>query len=296
VAHAKKPQKESQAMLEPIQPRRIEMWEFFNENMDAAGPQFLGRLADLSPGHRGAADFFIEALGGRRKALDIGCGEGLPALYLAERVGAVVGLDAAPNMIAAARANARRLALANASFEVGGLEALSFSDREFDGASICGALESMDWPDALRTIVEVRRVLEPGGRLAVLEQDWRDILNTRPEREACIRLENGRLWFQITERRSHPHAERQTCYFVVPDSASGQRLREELGDDARRATAMAIGELHPRDIVDAWYHETAQFDSETLADLLESNGFRDLTTTCERVWTEEVLLVTAVRA
>jgi SAM-dependent methyltransferase len=282
-------------MLERVRPRRIEMWEFFNENVDAAESPCPDRLADLSPGDRRAAEFFIAALKGCRRILDIGCGEGLPALYLAERVGTVVGLDAAPNMIAAARANARRLGLPNASFEVGGLEALPFGDREFDGASVCGALESMDWPDVLRTIAEVRRVLESGGRLAVLEQDWCDILKTRPRREACIRLENGRLWFQITERRSHPHAERQTRYFVAPESASGQRLREELGDDARRMTAIAISELRPGDIVDAWYHETAQFDSETLADLLESNGFRDLTTRCERVWTEEVLLVTAVK-
>ena len=282
-------------MSEVVRPRRIEMWEFFNENVDAAGSRSPDRFEDLTWGARKAAEFFIGALKGCRRILDVGCGEGLPALYLAERAGTVVGLDAAPNMIAAARANAGRLGLANASFEVGGLEALPFGDREFDGASICGTLESMDWPDVLRTITEVRRVLEPGGRLAVLEQDWRDILNTRPEREACIRLENGRLWLQITERRSHPHAERQTRYFVALESASGQRLREELGDGARRVTAMAIGELRPGDIVDAWYHETAEFDSETLADLLESNGFRNLTTRCERVWTEEVLLVTAVR-
>ena len=282
-------------MFEGARPRRIEMWEFFNENMDAAGPQFPGRLADLSPGDREAAEFFIAALKGCRRVLDIGCGAGLPALYLAEHVSTVVGLDAAPNMVAAARANAAGLGLSNAYFQVGGLEALPFDDNGFDGTSLCGVLESMDSPDALRTITEVRRVLEHGGRLAVLEQDWRDMLKTRPRREACIRLENGRLWYQITERRSHPHAERQTRYFVSPESASGQRMREELGDDARRVTAMAIDELRPGDIVDAWYHETAQFDSQTLADLLESNGFRALTTRCERVWTEEVLLVTAVK-
>ena len=283
-------------MLERIRPRRIEIWEFFNENVDAAGPRRLGGLEDLSVGDRKAAEFFIGALKGRRRVLDIGCGAGLPALYVAPHVGSIVGLDAAPNMVAAVQANAAGLGLSNASFQVGGLDALPFGDREFDGASLCGVLESMDWPDVLRTIAEVRRVLEPGGRLAVLEQDWHDILTTRPAREACIRLENGRLWLQITERRRDPHSEVQTRYFVCPESDSGTRLREELGDETRRMTAMAAGEVRPEDIVDAWYYQTAQFDADTLGGLLVSHGFVPLATRRERVWTEEVLLVTASRS
>jgi len=284
------------AMSEEVRPRRIEMWEFFNENVDAAGPRRLGGLADLSAGDRKAAQFFIGALKGSRRVLDIGCGAGLPALYVAPYVGDIVGLDAAPNMVAAARANALSLALSNASFQEGGLEALPFSDCEFDGASLCGVLESMDWPDVLRTIAEVRRVLEPGGRLAVLEQDGHDILTTKPRREASIRCEKGRLWLQITERRGDPLGEVQTRYFVCPESCSGERLREELGDETRRMTATAIGELKPEDTVDAWYYQTAPFDADTLGGLLVGHGFVALTTRRERVWTEEVLLVTASRA
>ena len=58
---------------------------------------------------------------------------------------------------------------------------------------------------------------------------------------------------------------------------------------------MTIDELEPGDIVDAWYHETAQFDADTLPALLERNGFQEINTRCGPVWTEEVLLVTAFR-
>jgi ubiquinone/menaquinone biosynthesis C-methylase UbiE len=280
-------------MAEGIRPRRIEMWEFFNENIDAAGSRHLGRLAHLSAGNRKAAEFFIAALRRSRRILDLGCGAGLPALYVAPYVGSIVGLDAAPNMVAAAEANAHGHWLSNASFQVGGLDALPFGDREFDGASLCGALESMDWPDVLRTIAEVRRVLEPGGWLAVLEQDWHAVLTTRPRCEVCIRFENSRLWLQTTERRRDPDTEVQTRYFVRPESLSGKRLKEELGHATRRTTTTTIDEMRPGDIVDAWYYQTAQFDADTLRALLVRHGFVPLTITRQRIWTEEVLLVTA---
>jgi len=278
---------------ECIRPRRIEMWEFFNENIDAAGSWRLGKLTDLSAGDRKAAEFFIAALKGSRRVLDLGCGAGLPGLYLAEHVGSLVGLDAAPNMIAAARTNAAELGLPNALFQVGGLDALPFEDEGFDGASLCGVLESMDWEDVHRTISEVWRVLQASGRLAVLAQDWQDVVHRRPRQETSVRFEKGRLWLQTTERKVSLPGERDTRYYVAPESTSGRRLRQELAGEMRHLTTLSADQLLPEDIVDAWFYETAQFDTETLAALLESSGFHTVMVSRERIWTSPTLLATA---
>jgi len=54
-------------MSEGARPRRIEMWEFFNENVDAAGSRSPDRFDDLTWGARRAAEFFIAALKGCRR-------------------------------------------------------------------------------------------------------------------------------------------------------------------------------------------------------------------------------------
>jgi ubiquinone/menaquinone biosynthesis C-methylase UbiE len=98
------------------------------------------------------------------RVLDVGCGTGRLARWIAERVGArgkVVGLDPLPERIAIARANA-----AGISFEVGKAEELgAFADASFDAVCLSAVFHWVeDKPRALR---EIRRVLRPGGRMGV---------------------------------------------------------------------------------------------------------------------------------
>jgi ubiquinone/menaquinone biosynthesis C-methylase UbiE len=100
------------------------------------------------------------------RVLDIGCGPGYFARMLAEAVGpegAVVGIDAAPEMIEYAIRKARRLV--NCKFETGAAEALTFPDSSFD--VVVSSLMMHHVPEELRlqAVREMRRVLRPSGVL-----------------------------------------------------------------------------------------------------------------------------------
>lgn len=100
------------------------------------------------------------------RVLDIGCGPGYFARMLARAVGpngAVVGIDAAPEMIDYARRRARRLA--NIRFETGAAEALALPDSSFDVVVSSLMMHHLPGELRLQAIREMFRVLRPGGVL-----------------------------------------------------------------------------------------------------------------------------------
>ena len=105
------------------------------------------------------------------KVLDVGCGTGTDAIALRAKVGAggeVVGLDAAPEMIAVARDKATKQG-ADIDFRVGLIEEIPFPDDCFDLVLTSFMLHHL--PDDLKRkgLAEIRRVLKPGGRCLVVD-------------------------------------------------------------------------------------------------------------------------------
>ncbi len=106
-------------------------------------------------------------IGPADRVLDLGCGTGIVARVLRERLGGatkIVGLDASPPMIAKARTVAPEL-----EWHEGNAMALPFADRSFDLVLSQQMLQFV--PDRAAALREVRRVLAPGGRLIV--STWR---------------------------------------------------------------------------------------------------------------------------
>src|ERR1700730_18473787 len=100
--------------------------------------------------------------------LDVATGPGEPALSLAKLVGPegkVMGVDAAPEMVEAARREARRRGFQNANFDVALAGDLPFPENTFD--AVVSRFGVMFFPSPIEGVREMLRVLKPGGRVAI---------------------------------------------------------------------------------------------------------------------------------
>ncbi|MEU8514371.1 class I SAM-dependent methyltransferase [Kitasatospora sp. NPDC048722] len=121
-----------------------------------------------------------------RTALDVGCGDGLLAVKLAERAHRVVGVDKSPEMIAAARARA------GLEFLTGDFLDIELPCSEYDFICSVTTIHHMDFEAAL---MRMRELLRPGGVLVVVGlareesvADWALLIAAAPLVRAVKRL------------------------------------------------------------------------------------------------------------
>lgn len=96
------------------------------------------------------------------RALDLGCGTGTNALYLAARGWQAVGVDFVPAAVAQARRKARARRLA-AAFFVADVTRLDFLDGTFDLAVDIGCLHAVPPDGRQRYAAGLARLVRPGG-------------------------------------------------------------------------------------------------------------------------------------
>jgi SAM-dependent methyltransferase len=122
--------------------------------------------------------------------LDAGCGVGSIALDLASMIapGRIFGIDVDPEQIDVARESATKRGIENAEFATASVYELPFDDESFDVVYANAVLFYLREP--LRALVEVRRVLRPGGLAAVTDDDLGTVVISpeRPELERAPRL------------------------------------------------------------------------------------------------------------
>jgi ubiquinone/menaquinone biosynthesis C-methylase UbiE len=131
-------------------------------------------LAPVDEFHMGGREATTElaaglALDRSDSVLDIGCGIGGTARFLAETYGChVTGIDLTPEYVAVAESLSRRVGLAErVSFRVASAFELPFEGSTFDVATLLHV--GMNIPDKARLAAEAHRVLKPYGTFAVYD-------------------------------------------------------------------------------------------------------------------------------
>jgi SAM-dependent methyltransferase len=136
-------------------------------------PLWRVRSLTLLTGHAFPNDKELEIITGLvrpvrgRRYLDLGCSAGLYTRTLARYLdgGDSVGIDISPSMLKEADRLARRTGT-KPSFVRANARSLPFIDASFAGAVCGGSLN--EFGDPARVLRETHRVLEPGGRLAIM--------------------------------------------------------------------------------------------------------------------------------
>ncbi len=120
------------------------------------------------------------------RIVDAGCGTGLLIQGMVSIVGdsgQIVGIDFSNDMLDIARS--RFEAVDNVTLQQGSIADLPLDSDSFNAASCTQTLLYVD--DVEKAVSELYRVLKPGGRIAILETDWRGLIlhsddNTLTER------------------------------------------------------------------------------------------------------------------
>lgn len=190
-----------------------------------ASPSVLGPLREALAGAPG------------RRLLDIGGGTGNYARALADEGWEPLVADRSPEMLA--RAAAKGLATVEAD-----AQRLPFADASFDAAMLVSMLHHVERPAA--ALEEARRVLRPGGRLALMAFTREDL-----ERQWYVELfPSTRAWMDAT----HPRADE--LLGLLPGARVIPVVFTDLVDGSLQALA-----AHPAKVLDpSWRRQTSFFE------------------------------------
>lgn len=179
----------------------------------------------------------MERLGGRTeglRVLEIGCGRGVGTEIIFERFGAreVHAFDIDPDMVARARRRLSRYPADRLRLSVGDAAALDAEDESFDAVFDFGIIHHV--PGWRRAVLEVARVLRPGGRF-FFEEVTRQALSRRFYRTFLSHPPPSN-WFDAAEFV----AEVERCGIAVGGNTAGWFFGDFVVGVGRRAPPVAF--------------------------------------------------------
>jgi ubiquinone/menaquinone biosynthesis C-methylase UbiE len=143
----------TEAVQEQFDPQAL---AYLTSAVHATGPDLLAARARVE-----------QALAPGAQILDVGSGAGHLSFALAAAAARVVALDPAPGMLATVRQAAAARGLSQIETCAGSADALPFAAACFD--LVCTRYSAHHWFDVPRALLEMRRVIKPGGFILVID-------------------------------------------------------------------------------------------------------------------------------
>jgi ArsR family transcriptional regulator len=172
-----------QSLRHVLRKRQDSMRRYFDELAGKFGRQYV-------PGRswKGIAEALLKLMPPMVIA-DLGAGEGTISQLMAQRAKRVIAIDNSEKMVEFGSELARKHNIGNLEYRLGDLEDVPIRGGTVDLAFLSQALHHASHPE--RAIAEARRILKPGGRIAILD------LNRHHFEEA--REMYADLWLGFTE-------------------------------------------------------------------------------------------------
>ena len=152
---------DQQALRLALRKRQDQMRRYFDELAGKFGRQYM-------PGRswKGVAEALLKLMPPMVIA-DLGAGEGTISQLMAQRAKKVIAIDNSEKMVEFGTELARKHGIGNMEYRLGDLEDVPIRAGTVDLAFLSQALHHARHPH--RAVEEARRILKPGGRIAVLD-------------------------------------------------------------------------------------------------------------------------------
>lgn len=213
------------------------------------------------------ADFVAPHLTSNCRLVDVGCGSGELSLELAAMVGQLLGVDADRAAVSEARTRATSLGVSNADFRVGNIYSLDLPDGHADVVFGHSVLEALDRPD--EALVEMKRVLGPGGVVAVASVDYGGLILAGPHEPLLRRFYaiREKLW-QV--EGANPYLGRNLRGLLDGAGFISVEASTTYVCYGTRETVHDFGVGRADDCLDAWYTTAAMQEGLATSDDLEA--------------------------
>ncbi len=239
--------------------------------MDAAVLQTVAERLEFratDPGYVALSQAYFEhlPLSPPCRVLALGCGTGVEVRALRRRVSpevSIVGIDHSSALVERARQETADDGLsANVEYLTGDAHDLPWPDADFDVVTLHTLISHVEDPG--RVLAETRRVLRPGGTVAIFDGDYASLTFAHPDPALAVTVEESLKQVMVANprvMRDLPRLLQDADLDLV--SADGA-VYADIGTgnfwaNAAEAYATLLGRsgLLPVDVVDGWRAEQA---------------------------------------